>query len=328
MNENGIDKLNIGLIFCSLLMAVLFPFELFLFSYAVLGPIHYLTEINWLHQKKYFVKTNYRWMLLFVCFSLLITLLLLFKIFPFLNYNFFDFLIKNAKIFVLTGFVFSLSLLFLKKTTHLIFALGLSFLVVVICKKIIPTSFYFIGVFLPTIIHVYFFTLAFMLYGSLKSKSNYGFLAIVFLLFIPFIIAFLPLNEINYTTSHYILKTYDGSGFKRLNQSIATVFRFSNFNINSIIGIKIQIFIAFAYTYHYLNWFSKTSIIGWKKNLPKQKIILILFIWISSISIYLYDYNLGLIALLFLSLLHVYLEFPLNLISIKESFFLLKKKRN
>jgi hypothetical protein len=31
------------------------PFELLLFSYAVLGPLYYLAEISWLHKKKYFI---------------------------------------------------------------------------------------------------------------------------------------------------------------------------------------------------------------------------------------------------------------------------------
>src|SRR5262249_2292627 len=30
------------------------PFEVFVFSYAVLGPAHYLTQISWLHDRKYF----------------------------------------------------------------------------------------------------------------------------------------------------------------------------------------------------------------------------------------------------------------------------------
>jgi hypothetical protein len=109
---------------------------------------------------------------------------------------------------------------------------------------------------------------------------------------------------------------------------IAKFFNIEDLNLTSVIGIKIQVFIAFAYTYHYLNWFSKTSIIGWKKDLSKQKIAAILFIWIGAVGLYLYDYKTGLIALLFLSMLHVFLEFPLNVISIKESYLLLKKGRN
>src|SRR4051812_17287958 len=43
----------------SALLAHLLPFELVLFSYAFLGPAHYLTEISWLHDRKYFSGVNW-----------------------------------------------------------------------------------------------------------------------------------------------------------------------------------------------------------------------------------------------------------------------------
>ena len=55
MSTKTIDWINIGLMFLSLGLAYVLPFELFLFSYAVLGPLHYLTEIGWLHQRNYFI---------------------------------------------------------------------------------------------------------------------------------------------------------------------------------------------------------------------------------------------------------------------------------
>lgn len=39
----------------SALAAFILPFEVFLVSYAVLGPLHYLTEISWLHDREYFL---------------------------------------------------------------------------------------------------------------------------------------------------------------------------------------------------------------------------------------------------------------------------------
>ena len=44
--------------FLALVLALKIPFELFLFSYAVLGPLHYLTEINWLKERNYFAKNK------------------------------------------------------------------------------------------------------------------------------------------------------------------------------------------------------------------------------------------------------------------------------
>src|SRR6187551_589263 len=55
MKARNVDLLNVGLIAISLVAAFALPFELFLFAYAVLGPLHYLTEISWIHDRGYFV---------------------------------------------------------------------------------------------------------------------------------------------------------------------------------------------------------------------------------------------------------------------------------
>src|SRR5437016_6706300 len=53
-----VNYLNLGLMIVSCILAYITPFELFLFAYAVLGPLHYLTEISWLHDRKYFVEAK------------------------------------------------------------------------------------------------------------------------------------------------------------------------------------------------------------------------------------------------------------------------------
>src|SRR5438128_829474 len=53
-----VNYLNLGLMIVSCVLAYITPFELFLFAYAVLGPLHYLTEISWLHDRKYFVEAK------------------------------------------------------------------------------------------------------------------------------------------------------------------------------------------------------------------------------------------------------------------------------
>src|ERR1700757_4910012 len=66
MNAKTIDTVNIGLMLVSCVLAFALPFELFLFSYAVLGPLHYLTEITWLHKRDYFSngKFDYIWLVI------------------------------------------------------------------------------------------------------------------------------------------------------------------------------------------------------------------------------------------------------------------------
>jgi hypothetical protein len=68
-----IEITNFLLIWVTLFFAFQFPFQLFLFSYAVLGPLHYLTEINWLEKKNYFLegqsdKKNTSKLFLLACF--------------------------------------------------------------------------------------------------------------------------------------------------------------------------------------------------------------------------------------------------------------------
>lgn len=41
-------------------VAFIYPFELFVFSYAVLGPLHYLTEISWLHDRNFFAQSGHK----------------------------------------------------------------------------------------------------------------------------------------------------------------------------------------------------------------------------------------------------------------------------
>src|SRR5436189_3490026 len=73
LTTNQINYLNIGLMTGACLLAFLFPFELFLVSYAVLGPLHYLTEISWLHDRQYFAPRRIDWLPLVLC-AVLITL--------------------------------------------------------------------------------------------------------------------------------------------------------------------------------------------------------------------------------------------------------------
>lgn len=103
--------------------------------------------------------------------------------------------------------------------------------------------------------------------------------------------------------------------------------KYASIVYNSTIGIMLMRFIAFAYLYHYLNWFSKTEIIRWHQ-VPKLRFAAVILLWIVASVFYAYDYSLGLSLLFFLSFSHVLLEFPLNIISIvgigKESMAIMK----
>ncbi|HPF11639.1 MAG TPA: hypothetical protein PKW08_00870 [Flavobacteriaceae bacterium] len=331
--EKRIDVLNIVLIFLSLIVAIFIPFKLFLFSYAILGPLHYLTEINWLKDKGYFVSSNSKWIKVFIIFTVFISIYPIYKLFDFALDNSFSGLLKfvsgNYKIFILTAFLFSTGLLFFRKAWQLALNLLASFIIAIGMYFFLPKWLFLLGLFLPTIVHVYLFTLLFMLYGNMKSKSGFGFLGSALLLLVPFFIIFMNIDVTSYMVSQRTATIYDASKFLNLNYIMTGLFdgyKDGKFYVLSPVGIKVQIFIAFAYTYHYLNWFSKTSIIGWKKSLTKRKSLYILLIWASAVGIYLYDFYTGLIALYFLSVLHVLFEFPLNAITIKSLFRFKRKK--
>ena len=61
-----INYLNMGLMAFSAALAYFLPFETFLFAYAFLGPLHYLTEISWLHDRNYFSKGKYDFLVLLI----------------------------------------------------------------------------------------------------------------------------------------------------------------------------------------------------------------------------------------------------------------------
>ncbi len=338
MHTKEIDILNVFLILISLFFAFQYPFELFFFSFIVLGPLHYLTEIHWLKEKNYFVK-NQQWIWILVVIAFVITLPVLMR-FEIIKDNFEKIGVKPSLIWLNKqfGYLLLFALLFsigliqlvskLKLIVFLILSIVCSFLILSANKTILMIATFM----LSSLIHVYLFTLLFMIFGYLNHKSLWGKIAIIALLVSPFIIAISKINPLNESDiSPYIKDSIYSSGIGKLNFKIAELFHLKTterFNLLSSIALKIQTFIAFAYTYHYLNWFSKTSIIGWSKNLSKPKTYFIIGIWIGILLLYRYNFNYGLVLLFFFSTLHVLLEFPLNIVTIKSILLQFQKKSN
>ena len=325
MKGLNIHLVNIALMLISLAIAIYFPFQLFLFAYAVLGPLHYLTEIPWLHQKKYFTgnKNNLWIFLLLTCVILLPGLMYyLFQIFHLNN----DYLLSKLKFLsqsrgslIFAGLLLAAVLVYYNRRNMMLIIL-LSGCLIIFFYSHFKLYYLLTAVMLPTLIHVYFFTLCFISYGVIKSKSLYGAGEVLVLLLVPVIIYFLPLDNIRYSLADEAFSQYVSTGFRRVNTGVGFIMGIDEpgtLFMRSSVGIRIQIFIAFAYLYHYLNWFSKVSLIGWLKDTSGSRISLIVLLWLASVSLYWYDYKIGLSALFFLSLLHVILEFPLNVVSIR-----------
>lgn len=327
MNTRDTDILNVILIVISLMVAFQVPFGLLIFSYVFLGPIHYLTEINWLKEKKYFVKeTKWIWILLAFVAFVSIPVFLKLPLFAGTNVSpqitkWSNFILGYTDEVLVTAILFAIGLIYLRNKVHIILILMGSALLATLFLNYFPDFALLVTIFLPTIVHVYLFTLLFMIFGTINSKSTPGIIAIILLALAPVIIMLSKINPADYfVIKDYTRNSFNDSGFGNLNVLVAKYFTpegSGQFNYFSAVGIKIQIFVAFAYTYHYLNWFSKTAVIGWHKNLSRPKVIGVVVIWMMCISLYAYDYKTGLIALTFLSFSHIFLEFPLNIASVK-----------
>ncbi|MBS1772662.1 MAG: hypothetical protein JST82_07375 [Bacteroidetes bacterium] len=307
-----IDVVNIGLMLVACCVAMVIPFELFLFSYAILGPLHYLTEISWLHDKKYYTKEKYDAFILIII-GLLITLQFFAPKLELEMPMHFD--AKLLYIALLCSIVFV-------TVKNKLYRIG-GIILIIFTSQLSEHAFLFLTVFIPTLVHVYLFTALFMLYGALKSKSRFGIISVLVLALCPVILTLLFPNKAFFEPTAYSMNAYDK--FKVVNihwmQQMSGVPNQNSFAdwdkliYHSRGGILLMRFIAFAYTYHYLNWFSKTKIIQWH-NIPKIRFVAVILTWLISIALYLYDYGIGLQWLVFLSFLHVLLEFPLNVTSI------------
>lgn len=327
MNAKRVDLLNIGLIILSAILAFQFPIELFLVSFIFLGPLHYFTEINWLDKKNYYVDgPKRRWLWIGLGASILVMIP---KFYVFLAETksgaFYEGMITfdgwtNA--FYFLSLVAAAGFVLIKKPAYWI-ALLLPAIAVVLIFNSDYMYKSLIGLFLPTIIHVYLFTLIFMAYGAKKAKSTPGFVAVGIAMLIPAVIAGIDVPEGTFQFSASTLQTFEDSGLHSLPAHTAQFFGWSDnliFNVSGGMEMKLMTFISFIYLYHYLNWFSKTSLIQWHKTLTWQRSLIIAATWIVLLATMYFHFKLGLIIAIFFSTVHVILEFPLNLVSIKGLF--------
>ena len=396
--DSKINFLNIGLMLITAVFAFFLPFETFLLAYAFLGPLHYLTEISWLHDRQYFTKGKYDFVPLLLI-GVALSYAAFAKDFEF-NIDFYkEFVALNLFDKLLVLALFS-SLIFAFVKNLVVKIIAILFIFIFISGWLAPenaaensksTTIFALTSLVPTLIHVYLFTGLFMLFGALKSRSKTGLLSVAAFIIIPIYLVYgLPVTPKKNYISDYGKEAYyaDGDGFFYTNVSILDHFRLMNEPnltnkqyLDSIInkdsktnqtpiaerqritdslsdklnqafivpnpeseyymrpipaklaipieskdyywnyvffsdfGIMLMRFIAFAYMYHYLNWFSKTEVIRWHK-VPKIRFVAVLLLWLTACALYAYNYSLGLSFLFFLSFTHVLLEFPLNMVSI------------
>ncbi len=305
-----IGILNLFLIAFSFLISFLYPINTFILAYAILGPLHYLTQLNWLNTKPFF--RNER--ILKPTFIVLAGLATLFFIFE--SYSSWKIDWTIGRNFMASIVLLSILVTIFSFTKSNIKAPFIILPTIVIAFLLSTNVFYLIllGVLFVSVVHVYIFTLLHMTSGYLKNKSKVDFINIVLMTLIPLIIFWIP-----FPFSEGTLSSIGENRFiTSLNQNLAFIIGDKNLDVQSILMYKLSWFVSFAYLYHYLNWFSKTKIIHWSDGLTRKKTILICSVSLAFSSIYLLGFEYGIIATLFLSYLHVFAELPLNYISIKN----------
>lgn len=297
MTLDRVNYLNIVLMIAAAAIATVLPFELFLFAYAVLGPAHYLTQISWLHDRQYFTTGKYDFALL-VLLTVPITARFIYG--PWLPAG-----IDWDGIFACVALLAAAGMVYFKRGLHK-FALGFvaALCAAYICR--VPDIALLFSLFVPTLIHVYIFTGAFILYGTLKSRSASGGLSFAVFVLCGACFFVFDIPNWGYGATEYIRTTM--GRLVVIPQEFIRVFGLSP-EWDSVVNV--MRFIAFAYTYHYLNWFSKTKVIRWH-DIPRRRYIAIAIFYCISVGIYAINYQWGISALFCLSLIHVFLEFPLN----------------
>lgn len=291
----AINYLNIGLMLASLAIAAYVPFEMFIFAYAVMGPLHYLTEISWLHDRRYFTSGKLDWLPLVIAAVLAA----------------FGSIVQNE---ITTGIAsFALGALFIGAAGMVFVRSGASMVGVVALAVVVgllastwEPMFILFTAFLPTLLHVYVFTGLFMIYGALKGGSISGWVSLAVFLAAPVVCVFGLSTPVGYSPTVYALRAvgpFEPLGWLTLELAGLP------FTQETYIGF--MRLMGFAYAYHYLNWFSKTRIINWHQ-MSRARFSGIAGVYLLALAVYAYDYYWGFVALMTLSFAHVMLELPLN----------------
>lgn len=310
-DTSKINYLNVLLMLVSLGLAWYKPFEVFVFAFLIVGPLHYLTEISWLDKKNYFAFSREQF-LLFVPICLFITLAGVFRS---------GAMGKIAVALICASLVYAMVATRQNKPLRnlLIFAATVIFIIITGLNTSNTMGIAF-GVLLPTIVHVLVFTYLFMLVGLQKEKGISGYLAaLVYPACAALLLSFNPFHNTARPDNYFIRFYRDTANLNKTLSDMLGIGEINNFD-DVFIGDaahRIMGLVAFAYCYHYLNWFSKTEIIGWHR-VSKKRLFIIGIIWIALLVFYYFYPTPGLHVILFLSLMHVMLEFPLNVISIKQ----------
>jgi hypothetical protein len=287
------DAAHFALMLAALALSYLLPFELVLLSYVFLGPAHYLTEISWLHDRKYFLRHR----------GIALTLIVVALAVSF---------VENAFWFGVVVWLALVACAILAGARTALQAMILVMLAIAATVYLYShgPAFAIAGVLLPTLIHVSLFTLVFMVLGAVRSKSPAQFALVAAYVAALTLIMMVPPSA---ATEIPTLAKLAQESFGNVPQALGRTLGIPDLKLDG----RLTGLLSFVYTYHYLNWFIKAEVIRWA-DVPKLRLAIIGAMSVAATAFYFYDYVLGFAVLLSLSLTHVLLEFPLNSVSVRQ----------
>lgn len=280
-------------------LAAVAPLQVFLLAYAVLGPFHYLTEIAWLHKKEFYFTEGLVRPRTYVLLAIVLSALAPMQYIVHRNFGFW--VIGAALLLSLTVWLRNYFVL------AVLAAAGLA------AKFLLHSWIFFLAIMVPTLVHVYLFTGAFMLSGAMRKKGSWTkWVNPALLLVIPVALAVL---RFHYGDQSSFWLRGEAASFGSLHAYLAANLRHTlhmdaGLLQDPLVAAVIRVF-AFVYLFHYLNWFAKTELLQWHKISSRQWVV-ISILYAASLACYLWSFTVGFIAATFLSMLHVLLEFPLN----------------
>jgi hypothetical protein len=274
--------LNILALVLSCVAAHLAPAATLIGAYVLLGPLHYLTEISWLHDRRYFVARPM-------------------------------FLVVGTAAGVVGGLAMAgvggvvaiapagaciAAGIGARRTAILLSGLGAG---VVATVGLLAGWWWVLALVLlvPTLIHVFAMTAMFVVAGAVRARKASEWTVVAALAACAISFVLVPSVDVS-----------GGMMLDRAHETFGTMF--SALGVRNVEAASALLgFTAFAYAYHYLNWFLKARTIGWATMYVRRRVLLG-SVWSVIAIAYVIDVRLGLLVSLPLSFGHVLLEMPLN----------------
>jgi hypothetical protein len=283
----------------SAVAASLAPLQVFIFVYAFVGPLHYLTEIAWLKKKDFYFGGGVVSERVYVAIAAVLCAAVSV-----------DYYVHRGITGYAVGLLMVLSLGAIVKNPYvLVSALVAGF----VARFFVHGLVIFVAAILPTIVHVYLFTMLFMVSGLVREKRRS-----VLAWGNPFLLLGLPVVLLMARWSYPTPGSYwinAEAGFSALHGYLVRLVGHNLHPDASILADSaaagVLRFLAFIYLFHYLNWFAKTELLQWHR-VSRRSWAWIAALYSVSVGCYLWNFVVGFYIVNFLSMLHVFLEFPLN----------------